>query len=39
MQKKADTAAIPKGRLSRFGKLSSLAGRVAGNIFAEGVSV
>ena len=38
MQKKTDTAAIPKGRLSRFGKLSSLAGRVAGNILAEGVS-
>jgi predicted unusual protein kinase regulating ubiquinone biosynthesis (AarF/ABC1/UbiB family) len=38
MQKKADTAAIPKGRLSRFGKLGSLAGRVAGNILAEGVS-
>ena len=38
MQKKTDTAAIPKGRLSRFGKLGSLAGRVAGNILAEGVS-
>ena len=38
MQKKTDTASIPKGRLSRFGKLSSLAGRVAGNILAEGVS-
>jgi predicted unusual protein kinase regulating ubiquinone biosynthesis (AarF/ABC1/UbiB family) len=38
MQKKADTASIPKGRLSRFGKLSSLAGRVAGNILAEGVN-
>lgn len=38
MQKKADTATIPKGRLSRLGKLSSLAGRVAGNMLAEGVS-
>jgi predicted unusual protein kinase regulating ubiquinone biosynthesis (AarF/ABC1/UbiB family) len=38
MQKKTDTASIPKGRLSRFGKLSSLAGRVAGNMLAEGVS-
>ncbi|GAC39695.1 ABC1 kinase family protein [Paraglaciecola psychrophila] len=38
MQKKTDTASIPKGRLSRLGKLSSLAGRVAGNILAEGVS-
>ena len=38
MQKKTDTASIPKGRLSRFGKLSSLAGRVAGSILAEGVS-
>jgi predicted unusual protein kinase regulating ubiquinone biosynthesis (AarF/ABC1/UbiB family) len=38
MQKKTDTASIPKGRLSRFGKLTSLAGRVAGNILAEGVS-
>jgi predicted unusual protein kinase regulating ubiquinone biosynthesis (AarF/ABC1/UbiB family) len=38
MQKKADTAAIPKGRLSRLGILSSLAGRVAGNMLAEGVS-
>jgi len=38
MQKKTDTASIPKGRLSRLGKLSSLAGRVAGNMLAEGVS-
>jgi predicted unusual protein kinase regulating ubiquinone biosynthesis (AarF/ABC1/UbiB family) len=38
MQKKTETASIPKGRLSRLGKLSSLAGRVAGNILAEGVS-
>jgi predicted unusual protein kinase regulating ubiquinone biosynthesis (AarF/ABC1/UbiB family) len=38
MQKNTDTASIPKGRLSRLGKLSSLAGRVAGNILAEGVS-
>ena len=38
MQKKTDSASIPKGRLSRLGKLSSLAGRVAGNILAEGVS-
>ena len=38
MQKKTDTASIPKGRLSRLGKLSSLAGRVAGSILAEGVS-
>lgn len=38
MQKKTDAASIPKGRLSRFGKLSSLAGRVAGNMLAEGVS-
>jgi predicted unusual protein kinase regulating ubiquinone biosynthesis (AarF/ABC1/UbiB family) len=38
MQKKTDTASIPKGRLNRLGKLSSLAGRVAGNMFAEGVS-
>lgn len=38
MQKKTDTASIPKGRLSRLGKLTSLAGRVAGNILAEGVS-
>jgi predicted unusual protein kinase regulating ubiquinone biosynthesis (AarF/ABC1/UbiB family) len=38
MQKKTDTASIPKGRLSRLGKLSSLAGRVAGNILAQGVS-
>jgi predicted unusual protein kinase regulating ubiquinone biosynthesis (AarF/ABC1/UbiB family) len=38
MQKKTDTASIPKGRLSRLSKLSSLAGRVAGNMFAEGVS-
>ena len=38
MQKKTDTASIPKGRLSRFGKLGSLAGRVAGNMLAEGVS-
>jgi predicted unusual protein kinase regulating ubiquinone biosynthesis (AarF/ABC1/UbiB family) len=38
MQNKSDTASIPKGRLSRFGKLSSLAGRVAGNILADGVS-
>jgi predicted unusual protein kinase regulating ubiquinone biosynthesis (AarF/ABC1/UbiB family) len=38
MQKKTDTASIPKGRFSRLGKLSSLAGRVAGNILAEGVS-
>tara|TARA_R110001592_G_scaffold57536_4_gene174650 strand:+ start:2969 stop:4288 length:1320 start_codon:yes stop_codon:yes gene_type:complete len=38
MAKKADTASIPKGRLSRFGQLSSLAGRVAGNMFAEGVT-
>jgi predicted unusual protein kinase regulating ubiquinone biosynthesis (AarF/ABC1/UbiB family) len=37
MQKKTDTASIPKGRLSRFGKLSSLAGRVAGNVLAQGV--
>jgi len=37
MQKKPDTASIPKGRLNRFGKLSSLAGRIAGNILAEGV--
>jgi predicted unusual protein kinase regulating ubiquinone biosynthesis (AarF/ABC1/UbiB family) len=38
MQKKTETASIPKGRLSRLSKLSSLAGRVAGNILAEGVS-
>jgi predicted unusual protein kinase regulating ubiquinone biosynthesis (AarF/ABC1/UbiB family) len=38
MQKKTDSASIPKGRLSRLGKLSSLAGRVAGNMLAEGVS-
>lgn len=38
MQKKTDTASIPKGRLSRLGKLSSLAGRVAGNILAQGAS-
>ncbi len=38
MQKKTDTASIPKGRLNRLGKLSSLAGRVAGNILAEGIS-
>lgn len=38
MQKKTDTASIPKGRLSRLGKLSSLVGRVAGNMLAEGVS-
>jgi predicted unusual protein kinase regulating ubiquinone biosynthesis (AarF/ABC1/UbiB family) len=38
MHKKTDTASIPKGRFSRLGKLSSLAGRVAGNILAEGVS-
>ena len=38
MQKKTETASIPKGRLSRLGKLSSLAGRVAGNMLAEGVS-
>jgi predicted unusual protein kinase regulating ubiquinone biosynthesis (AarF/ABC1/UbiB family) len=38
MQKKTDTASIPKGRLSRLSKLSSLAGRVAGNMFTEGVS-
>jgi predicted unusual protein kinase regulating ubiquinone biosynthesis (AarF/ABC1/UbiB family) len=37
MQKKTDTASIPKGRLSRLGKLSSLAGRVATNILIEGV--
>lgn len=38
MQKKADTASVPKSRFSRFTKLSSLAGRVAGNMLAEGVS-
>jgi predicted unusual protein kinase regulating ubiquinone biosynthesis (AarF/ABC1/UbiB family) len=38
MQKKTNSSSIPKGRLSRLGKLSSLAGRVAGNMFAEGVS-
>ena len=38
MQKKTDIASIPKSRLSRFGKLGSLAGRVAGNMLAEGVS-
>ena len=38
MQKKTDTASIPKGRFSRLGKLSSLAGRVATNMLAEGVS-
>ncbi|PKG97318.1 AarF/ABC1/UbiB kinase family protein [Paraglaciecola sp. MB-3u-78] len=38
MQKKTDTASIPKGRFSRLGKLSSLAGRVAGNMLAESVS-
>lgn len=38
MQKKSDSASVPKGRLSRLGKLSSLAGRVAGNILAEGIS-
>jgi len=38
MQKKTDTASIPRGRFSRLGKLSSLAGRVAGNMLAEGVS-
>jgi predicted unusual protein kinase regulating ubiquinone biosynthesis (AarF/ABC1/UbiB family) len=38
MQKKSDTASIPKGRFSRLSKLSSLAGRVAGNMLAEGVS-
>lgn len=32
------SASIPTGRLNRFGKLSSLAGRVAGNMLAEGVS-
>ncbi|WP_339722728.1 AarF/ABC1/UbiB kinase family protein [uncultured Paraglaciecola sp.] len=38
MQKKSESASIPKSRLSRFSKLSSLAGRVAGNVLAEGVS-
>ncbi|GAC20206.1 ABC1 kinase family protein [Paraglaciecola arctica] len=38
MQKKSDTASIPKSRLSRFSKLSSLAGRVAGNMLAGGAS-
>ena len=38
MQKNTDTASIPKSRLSRLGKLSSLVGRVAGNMLAEGVS-
>lgn len=38
MQKKPDTASVPKSRLSRFSKLGSLAGRVAGNMLAEGVS-
>jgi predicted unusual protein kinase regulating ubiquinone biosynthesis (AarF/ABC1/UbiB family) len=38
MYKKTDTAAVPKGRLSRLSKLGSLASRVAGNMLAEGVS-
>jgi len=38
MQKNTDKASIPKSRLSRLGKLSSLVGRVAGNMLAEGVS-
>jgi predicted unusual protein kinase regulating ubiquinone biosynthesis (AarF/ABC1/UbiB family) len=38
MHKKADTAPIPKGRLNRLGKLSSLAGRVARNMLSDGVS-
>jgi predicted unusual protein kinase regulating ubiquinone biosynthesis (AarF/ABC1/UbiB family) len=38
MPKKTDTASIPRGRLSRLGKLSSLAGRVAGSMLAGGVS-
>jgi predicted unusual protein kinase regulating ubiquinone biosynthesis (AarF/ABC1/UbiB family) len=29
---------VPKGRATRFGKLSSLASRVAGNMLAEGIS-
>jgi predicted unusual protein kinase regulating ubiquinone biosynthesis (AarF/ABC1/UbiB family) len=31
-------AKVPKGRLSRFSKLGSLASRVAGNMLAEGIS-
>ncbi|MBU3004101.1 ABC1 kinase family protein [Paraglaciecola arctica] len=37
-QKNTNAASVPKGRLSRFSKLGSLAGRVAGNVLAEGVS-
>lgn len=37
-QKKDEQAKIPKGRLSRFAKMGSLATRVAGNMLAEGAS-
>jgi predicted unusual protein kinase regulating ubiquinone biosynthesis (AarF/ABC1/UbiB family) len=33
-----DQAKIPKGRISRFSKLGSLASRVAGNMLVEGIS-
>ncbi|NCP64722.1 MAG: AarF/ABC1/UbiB kinase family protein [Paraglaciecola sp.] len=33
-----DALSVPSGRLTRFSKLGSLAGRVAGNMLAEGLS-